>query len=116
MDSDSCRLMSLKVNSKCSAIIDPPFVCVMGCVPQERRLNMYVVYCQNKPKSEQIVLEYIDTYFEVWASPRLHSAIHNNIQQWIHGGGSMLQFCQPSCSLSLMRRDHNNSILFIYLF
>ncbi|CAL8297080.1 unnamed protein product [Lota lota] len=33
-------------------------------VKQERRLNMYVVYCQNKPKSEQIVLEYIDTYFE----------------------------------------------------
>uniref|UniRef100_A0A096LQ12 DH domain-containing protein n=1 Tax=Poecilia formosa TaxID=48698 RepID=A0A096LQ12_POEFO len=32
---------------------------------QERRLNMYVVYCQNKPKSEHIVSEYIDTYFEV---------------------------------------------------
>lgn len=32
---------------------------------QERKLNMYVVYCQNKPKSEHIVSEYIDTYFEV---------------------------------------------------
>ena len=31
----------------------------------ERRLQMYVVYCQNKPKSEHIVSEYIDTYFEV---------------------------------------------------
>lgn len=31
----------------------------------ERRLNMYVVYCQNKPKSEFIVSEYIDTFFEV---------------------------------------------------
>ncbi|KAM6973969.1 triple functional domain protein isoform 4-T4 [Tautogolabrus adspersus] len=31
---------------------------------QERRLNMYVVYCQNKPKSEHVVSEYIDTYFE----------------------------------------------------
>ncbi|KAM8841306.1 triple functional domain protein-like isoform 2-T3 [Spinachia spinachia] len=31
---------------------------------QERRLNMYVVYCQNKPKSEHIVSEYMDTYFE----------------------------------------------------
>ncbi|XP_041867313.1 triple functional domain protein isoform X3 [Melanotaenia boesemani] len=31
---------------------------------QERRLNMYVMYCQNKPKSEHIVSEYIDTYFE----------------------------------------------------
>lgn len=31
---------------------------------QERRLHMYVVYCQNKPKSEYIVAEY-DSYFEV---------------------------------------------------
>uniref|UniRef100_A0AAQ5XQC7 non-specific serine/threonine protein kinase n=1 Tax=Amphiprion ocellaris TaxID=80972 RepID=A0AAQ5XQC7_AMPOC len=34
-------------------------------VKQERRLHMYIVYCQNKPKSEHIVSEYIDTYFEV---------------------------------------------------
>lgn len=26
---------------------------------------MYVVYCQNKPKSEHIVSEFIETYFEV---------------------------------------------------
>lgn len=32
---------------------------------QERRLHMYVVYCQNKPKSEHIVSEFIDSYFEV---------------------------------------------------
>ena len=31
----------------------------------ERKLQMYVVYCQNKPKSEFIVSEHIDTYFEV---------------------------------------------------
>lgn len=31
---------------------------------QERRLHMYVIYCQNKPKSEFIVAEY-DTYFDV---------------------------------------------------
>lgn len=31
----------------------------------ERKLLMYVVYCQNKPVSEYIVSEYIDTYFEV---------------------------------------------------
>lgn len=30
----------------------------------ERRLHMYVVYCQNKSKSEHIVSEYLDTYFE----------------------------------------------------
>ncbi|XP_057691051.1 triple functional domain protein isoform X1 [Corythoichthys intestinalis] len=33
-------------------------------VKQERRFHMYIVYCQNKPKSEHIVSEYIDTYFE----------------------------------------------------
>lgn len=30
----------------------------------ERRLAMYVKYCENKPKSEYIVSEYIDTFFE----------------------------------------------------
>ncbi|XP_015125607.1 triple functional domain protein isoform X1 [Diachasma alloeum] len=30
----------------------------------ERKLHMYVVYCQNKPVSEYIVSEYNDTYFE----------------------------------------------------
>ncbi|XP_040567429.1 triple functional domain protein isoform X3 [Lepeophtheirus salmonis] len=30
----------------------------------DRKFQMYVVYCQNKPKSEYIVSEYIDTYFE----------------------------------------------------
>uniref|UniRef100_A0A803SN19 Trio Rho guanine nucleotide exchange factor n=1 Tax=Anolis carolinensis TaxID=28377 RepID=A0A803SN19_ANOCA len=34
-------------------------------VKHERRLHMYIVYCQNKPKSEHIVSEYIDTFFEV---------------------------------------------------
>ncbi|XP_069075741.1 triple functional domain protein isoform X2 [Pleurodeles waltl] len=33
-------------------------------VKHERRLHMYIVYCQNKPKSELIVSEYINTYFE----------------------------------------------------
>ena len=35
----------------------------------ERKFQMYVVYCQNKPKSEFIVSEYIDTYFEVHSTP-----------------------------------------------
>lgn len=30
----------------------------------ERKLHMYVVYCKNKPVSEYIVSEYIETYFE----------------------------------------------------
>ncbi|KAK6165753.1 hypothetical protein SNE40_022615 [Patella caerulea] len=33
-------------------------------VRYERRLYMYVKYCENKPKSEYVVAEYIDTYFE----------------------------------------------------
>ncbi|XP_075332860.1 rho guanine nucleotide exchange factor 25 isoform X3 [Odontesthes bonariensis] len=33
-------------------------------IKHERRLHMYVVYCQNKPKSEHIVSEYIETFFE----------------------------------------------------
>uniref|UniRef100_A0A3B3HQ52 Uncharacterized protein n=2 Tax=Oryzias latipes TaxID=8090 RepID=A0A3B3HQ52_ORYLA len=32
-------------------------------IRHERRLHMYVVYCQNKPKSEFIVIEY-ETFFE----------------------------------------------------
>ncbi|KAG9340793.1 hypothetical protein JZ751_019984, partial [Albula glossodonta] len=35
----------------------------LGVVVEERRLHMYVVYCQNKPRSEYIVAEY-DAYFE----------------------------------------------------
>lgn len=32
---------------------------------QDRRLYMYVKYCENKPKSEFIVAEYLDTVFNV---------------------------------------------------
>lgn len=45
----------------------------MCLVLQERRLHMYIVYCQNKPKSEHIVSEYIDTYFEVRNQRNIHS-------------------------------------------
>lgn len=48
---------------------------VLVCIYfQERRLHMYIVYCQNKPKSEHIVSEYIDTYFEVNFGPRTVSS------------------------------------------
>ncbi|XP_023688517.1 kalirin isoform X4 [Paramormyrops kingsleyae] len=33
-------------------------------IKHERRLHMYVIYCQNKPRSEYVVAEY-DSYFEV---------------------------------------------------
>jgi len=41
----------------------------------ERKLHMYVVYCQNKPMSEFIVSEHIDTYFEVSAFSSSYSFI-----------------------------------------
>uniref|UniRef100_A0A3Q2FDI3 Kalirin RhoGEF kinase b n=1 Tax=Cyprinodon variegatus TaxID=28743 RepID=A0A3Q2FDI3_CYPVA len=47
-------------------------------IKHERRLHMYVVYCQNKPKSEYIVAEY-DKYFE-------------GIQQEIHSKLSISDF------------------------
>lgn len=53
---------------------------------------MYIVYCQNKPKSEHIVSEYIDTYFEVhFGSYSLIVVIlehnwHNNISFYICSG------------------------------
>ena len=34
---------------------------------------MYVKYCENKPKSEFIVAEYSDTYFEVHILINLHA-------------------------------------------
>ena len=40
------------------------FPLVNICYFQERRLQMYVVYCQNKPKSECIISEY-ESFFEV---------------------------------------------------
>ena len=41
---------------------------------------MYIVYCQNKPKSEHIVSEYIDTFFEVRLS---YKAVLNHWLQLI---------------------------------
>ena len=43
----------------------------------DRKFQMYVVYCQNKPKSEFIVSEYIDSYFEV----RLRNCSFNFVQR-----------------------------------
>ncbi|XP_065319272.1 rhoGEF domain-containing protein gxcI-like [Gordionus sp. m RMFG-2023] len=44
--------------------LDNPELPGWAFVKFERRFQMYVVYCQNKPKSEYIVSEYLDTYFE----------------------------------------------------
>ena len=45
--------------------IDKPIELGLLFKKYDRKFQMYVVYCQNKPKSEYIVSEYIDTYFEV---------------------------------------------------
>ena len=47
------------------ACIDKPIELGNLFKKYDRKFQMYVVYCQNKPKSEYIVSEYIDTYFEV---------------------------------------------------
>merc|ERR1712079_324003 len=44
--------------------IDKPIELGLLFQKYNRKFQMYVVYCQNKPKSEYIVSEYIDTYFE----------------------------------------------------
>ena len=46
---------------------------------QERRLYMYVKYCENKPKSEYIVAEFVD-FFEV--RNVLLSAVYNVVIIW----------------------------------
>lgn len=49
-------------DQKCSLFLLSGPLCPLFL--QERKLLMYVVYCQNKPRSEYVVAEY-DSYFEV---------------------------------------------------
>ena len=73
------------------ACIDKPIELGNLFKKYDRKFQMYVVYCQNKPKSEYIVSEYIDTYFEVFiflmAIPDLSTAIN----QWIIASGNSAQ-------------------------
>lgn len=64
MDDDNEHVLLTWKNPEPPVICSLKKMCVCVCVLQERRLHMYVVYCQNKPKSEFIVAEY-DTYFDV---------------------------------------------------
>ncbi|XP_013406610.1 kalirin isoform X8 [Lingula anatina] len=43
---------------------DEPDRIALNFIRYERRLYMYVKYCENKPKSDFIVAEFLDTYFE----------------------------------------------------
>ncbi len=54
---------------------------------------MYVVYCQNKPKSEHIVSEFIETYFEV-KSEYNYEAMFG---WWYVRSRSMTLLCSFSC-------------------
>ena len=47
----------------------------------DRKFQMYVVYCQNKPKSEFIVSEYIDSYFEVSRISNIENQIQDQKNQ-----------------------------------
>ncbi|XP_028930165.1 rho guanine nucleotide exchange factor 25 isoform X4 [Ornithorhynchus anatinus] len=44
-------------------LLDPDWLAQLF-IKHERRLHMYVVYCHNKPKSEHVVSEFGDHYFE----------------------------------------------------
>ncbi|XP_043921535.1 triple functional domain protein [Protopterus annectens] len=66
--------------------LDDPDKLASLFVKHERRLHMYIVYCQNKPKSEHIVSEYIETYFEdlkqrLGHSPQLTELLIKPIQR-----------------------------------
>ena len=71
------------------ACIDKPIELGNLFKKYDRKFQMYVVYCQNKPKSEYIVSEYIDTYFEVFIvilnghSGLLSAAINHELLQEI---------------------------------
>ena len=72
------------------ACIDKPIELGNLFKKYDRKFQMYVVYCQNKPKSEYIVSEYIDTYFEVFiVILNGHSGLLSAaINQWIITGNS----------------------------
>ncbi|KAF3843468.1 hypothetical protein F7725_002317 [Dissostichus mawsoni] len=68
-------------------------VCV--CVLQERRLHMYVIYCQNKPKSEFIVAEY-DTFFE---------GLQNDVQSRLSMSDFLIKPIQRITKYQLLLKD-----------
>lgn len=68
---------------------------------QERRLHMYVIYCQNKPRSEFIVAEY-DTFFEVrnaWNKKKNTVVLH-----------SYMILFHTDCSLTALKQEVQQEI------
>ncbi|XP_072301119.1 kalirin isoform X3 [Eucyclogobius newberryi] len=64
-------------------------------IKHERRLHMYVIYCQNKPKSEFIVAEY-DTYFD---------AIQQDIQSRLSLSDYLIKPIQRITKYQLLLKD-----------
>ena len=60
----------------------------------DRKFQMYVVYCQNKPKSEFIVSEYIDSYFEVSCISNL---INNQNVKMVGNYHLYFCYCHQKC-------------------
>lgn len=54
----------------------------------ERKLHMYVIYCQNKPVSEHIVAEHLG-YFEEIRQKLKHKLV-------VSSGSAIIQFDKPS--------------------
>lgn len=65
---------------------------------------MYVVYCQNKPKSELIVSEYIDTFFEVRRLVLLERP-----SSWRNGRFSTSDFAGSEAATGTQTADHRSA-------
>lgn len=74
---------------------------------------MYITYCQTKSKSEHIVLEYIDTYFEVcgcyvWPlNQDLFNMFYGSSRNWSSVWGSACK--SRTCSSSLFKGSWSTS-------
>ncbi|KAI9547012.1 hypothetical protein NQZ68_021682 [Dissostichus eleginoides] len=64
-------------------------------IKHERRLHMYVIYCQNKPKSEFIVAEY-DTFFE---------GLQNDVQSRLSMSDFLIKPIQRITKYQLLLKD-----------
>ena len=77
-----CSCLCSNFLKNLESCIDKPIELGLLFQKYNRKFQMYVVYCQNKPKSEYIVSEYIDTYFEVCFS----SIYIQRLRKWGAGG------------------------------
>ena len=74
----------------------------------EKKFQMYVVYCQNKPKSEFIVSAHIDTYFEVESIFLYFIFLDPFILSAFPLGRDIIMFCNRCQSIDFVNRGKNN--------